>query len=1303
VTLTLRVVDLAGPSRWRWLLRDDETGSHIADHPVRLDESMAEYEAFCDLYGYLRRNRVPDDPVASEAAIVTRVGRWIGKHVFGSALPHMLAGTVRVEVPREAEFLLDRPLELAHVAGQTLAASGVTLVYSVGEPTRPRRMEPIGDRLRMLALFPMPVRLAPLGLRQERFELTLAVRRIAAYGRAVELRVLQYGVTRQRLAECVEEYPGWDLLHVSGHGARGALLLERPDGSPDLVSAAEFLDLLRPAGGRLKFIVLSMDSSGAGTAPETLRLLGLDEAAERLEAPLAHVLPSPPSGLARTLLDGLGVAVLAMRYPVTDSFARALSREFYPRVLSDGMPVDRALAVSLREASGGRPSAARPAVSVSTPVLLGPADGLRLAPPAGPPDLDSRGGRMAWFPDEPARFVGRVGLLSAAGRALAPSSRSAGVLLLGMTGLGKTACAVELAYQHQDRFTGMVWWQAPTVPDEFGQSLASFAHAVESQLGLPMLHAMGSDAALRSFLPRLRSTLRDNALLLVLDNIETLLATGGVWRDPRWGQLLETLVGHGGLSRLVLTGRVRPADLDDDRVPIHPVHALSLAESVLLAAELPHLSRLLHDDVGAEPPDRVMDDRRLVRQVLEVVQGHPKLLELADAAAASPTRLRRALAATTDRDGPLEAFFTAGLSDLDAGQFLRTLDAWTHAVTSELRAPARLLADLLPCLEGPDRRSDVVEAVWSALRAEDDQAGVPFVEALDPLRDAALVDLEGGTPDEPEPVRLRIHPGVAEAMRAKIAPEFRELVDRIVAEFWVDHVERAGNDVDRGGSAGREVVYAALAAMPYLLRGERWTEATRLLELATRQDASPALARQALGYLRLVRRAQPDLAIERLYASLQARVDPQAAQEALETVIASARAAGRPDLAAAAAADLVTLLVSRGDLAAALDRITEKSALDREAGRGPWTEAYNESVRLRVLAERGEYSDVLVQARALLDRLGSLPPPDAAESMSEWRVREATLGTARAAALALQSWQLALDLGAGIRDSQQRRDASPYDRAVSGFQDYRPLLELDRLDEAEQLLLACQSQFDEGGELGDLGAVFSARAELEWRRERLDEAIALNQVALRYRYRQPVPHDLAVNHHNLAVVLSSADAAPPGVIGAHRLAAALLFRAVGRGAEYAGAVRRLAADLQRAGPDLLPADFGHLVERVQQVPGVQFDVVMAQLVPDAMARAAMLAETIDAVRHTPADDLVELQLRQWAPVIPVVVAAAGGDRQAVEELRPLLTQLESSADWRSLVAALRAIVAGERDRTRLDRLDQIDSAIVTAVLDRVDR
>jgi hypothetical protein len=343
----------------------------------------------------------------------------------------------------------------------------------------------------------------------------------------VELHVLQYGVTRERLEEALSDGRGWDVLHVSGHGLAGGLLLERLDGTGDLVHTPDLVRLLRPARRRLKLVCLSSCQSAAATAAETRRWLDL-VVPQALEAEAdAEVRQPPLPALARNLVGKLGCTVLAMRYPVVDDFAIDLDERIYENLLGRDQDLPRALQMALPAAVGERPTTGAPALSVATPTLVGPlAASLRLRPPDGLPNFNVGTQKMSYFPDEPRRFVGRAGPMARATTALAPQNREQydAVLFHGMAGAGKTACALELAYRQEHAFGALVWWEAPQQGRDITTSLRDLAEAMETQLpGLEMIHAVGSEADLRRFLPRLTQLLQERAILLVLDNLESLL------------------------------------------------------------------------------------------------------------------------------------------------------------------------------------------------------------------------------------------------------------------------------------------------------------------------------------------------------------------------------------------------------------------------------------------------------------------------------------------------------------------------------------------------------------------------------------------------------------------------------------------------------------------------------------------------------------------------------------------------------------------------------------------------------------
>ncbi|MGW6456007.1 hypothetical protein ACWF94_08770 [Streptomyces sp. NPDC055078] len=1211
---TLHAVDVAGPARWRWVLTS-ASGRVLGDHQVSLDTDGAEYEAFRDLRSYLRRQRLPHDPVGSETEAVRRLGTWIGSEVFGR-LGEQLSGTVRVVVPREAEFLLSRPLELARVNGVVLARRQVCPVYELPGVASPGDKEPVGESLRILALFSMPSRTSVLDLRRERRELETTVRRIASRSRkAIELRVLQYGVTRERLAEAAEEFPGWDVLHVAGHGRAAALLLERADGEPDPVSTGELIELLSPARDRLKLAVLSVCDSGAAMAAGTLHTLGLHDAADQVEQDEAQSEGGPGGGrvgLARGLVTELGVAALAMRYPVADGFAVALTGELYPRLLGAGQPVDRAVALALPRAVGEQPSAGRPAASIGTPALFGAsAAGLRLAPPPGRVTLDPYAERMAWFPPEPERFVGRSKVLVESSTALAPDSGLAGVLFTGMVGTGKTACALELAHQHRSRFAALAWWQAPTTPDEFHGALGGFAEAMETQLDLPMRQAVASEQALRRFLPRLSALLRENAVLLVLDHLDTLLSQAGTWRDPMWGLLMEALLGHGGLSRTVLTSRTAPADAGHAGVLTLPVHPLSAAEAVLLARELPHLSLMLRDVSGTERAGvHDVGTRALARRVLTITQGHPTLLRLADAAAAEPARLSAALAAaeTAGPQAPLTAFFTTGGSDLDGGHFVRLLAVWSDAVLAGLPAPARTLAGLLSRIESDHRRPWVVDEVWPMIyKVRHGADAPPLDEALQPLLATALVEYEpAASGDSGALSHYRLHPGITEAVRTGTDAKLAEIVDQALILYLRTMYEEAEEAEDAGRGLGTVLVWLGLGAVPYLLRQGARDEAASLIDAVTDRDLSPETTHQALGHLRhiLDDASRPDqhLVHEGLYAKVLSRIDPEEAGALLHDVIVAALSGDRYTLAWSAAGDLAALLRRTGNLADALSAADLRVELSRSAGFGPWTEAADACLRLEILDDMGEHARALGEATALLDQLETLPAessrPEAVTSVS---VREVALSTALGPATGLENWPLCLRLSRQIQDSHLRRGAPAHERARLRLNDAVPLMRLGRYGEAERTLLDCQTVFEAADDIGLLGAVFSARAELEDLRRRPDDAVTLAQAALRYLYRLPQPGALAQGHDALSRYLAQAGRRPQEA-AAHRFAAVMLRNAT----EWASAGATIVdiGDLREFGAELLPATVDELITRVERVPEIRFGAALERLVPEPTEREA---------------------------------------------------------------------------------------------------
>ncbi|HEU0089880.1 MAG TPA: AAA family ATPase [Pseudonocardiaceae bacterium] len=1308
--LVLRAVDLAGPCRWRWLLIDEQSGVRLADHLVNLEPDAAETEAFADLYRFLRWRADPERRVSSEAALVHRMGAWIGSVVLGERIGRAIATTapvtVRVQVPPGAEFLAFRPIELAHAGGMPLAARGdVALVYELAGSARAAKAG-VGDALRVLAVFSLPTATSALALRRERYRLSRLLPRVAARSRRrVELQVAQYGLTRAVLADLARSGGGWDVLHLSGLGGMGEFLLENPDGSLDPVSSMELVGLLRPLRSRLKLAVVSACQSVPAPTVATLGLGVADPAAE-LEAQGAQEAASSV-GMARALLADLGCAVIAMRYPVVDDFATGFAEVLYDRMFRNAQPVDRAVSAAVSAAAGPAPSLTRPAICLASPAILGAAaTRLSLEPPIGKPVPDPAEQVMAHFPAEPLHFVGRVEAMAAASAALAPASGRAAVVLHGMAGAGKTVCALELAYRHQPAFEALAFWSAPTDPDQYGDALRLLAVALDAQLAsyrLAMADTLAAPEQLKNFLPTLTAVLADARLLLVLDTLDVLLTPDGQWRDPRWALLIGALTGHAGYSRVVLASRIVPAGLDLDTVLVQRVHALSRAETLLLARELPNLA-------GIEDPV-------LGRRVLTLIQGHPTLLELADAAVADPNWQAvqlEAIEAMVDT-AALPAFCTAGETGLDAEQLWQILTAWTTHLATALPAPARLLLQTLCRIEESDRSSALLGGIWTALWRRLDQPGEPppLAQGAAALVATGLVAIDSikAPVASDGPVRYRIHRGVAEVIHAATAEPVTAGIDAQLAAWWIV-VSEWGIEQDKAGKdTHRLVLDASLAAARYLMRQQDWDAASCLLERALLRDhyatGTALLVIPSLRRIAEATGARKDLVV--LAAALR-KLDPGEAEMLLRRAYEQAVTDGEYRLASATAGDLVALLRDQGRLREALRLAGQKIEHTIQAGLGLWTQLSDQGRRLQLLGMLGHHEQVLAELPALRARMTTLTDePADNDQVNPGNVREGLLDVGRCSAMAVARWAEALELGEEITGLKRRRGASPYETARTCFNNYLPLLRLDRLADVDQLLRDCQEVFDTSGDITQLAVVYAARAALEDQRDHPGDAVDLQRTSLRLRYLRPDPQEIAAAHHHLANYLSRACDSPVEQ-RAHRLAAALLNHLTGDTTELTRTLGVLAGELRSDpdGPDAatLPRALAEVIALVEADAGVRLGNLVAALCPGRSTTEHALADLLATAAtsaaqqadHAPVD--VNHLLAAWGPVISAVGAAArDGDIPA--ELTDLLDEL-ATTDWVALVAALRRVLAGERGREHLlAGLDHIGTAILAATLDHL--
>lgn len=1228
--LSLEVLDYEGPTAWRWRLTDDR-GSFLADFEVRLDSAAWQYEAFSDLTAWLKWRAAPDHRLESEAQIVTALGEWVGTEVIGEIGPALVERspcTVVVSVPREAELLAYRPLELGHVDGKPLALQGVSTVFSTGVSRDD--LAPIDDRLRMLSVFSLPTDASALNLRRERFGLGALVREIAQVnGKAVEFRVVQYGATRERLESVLLEDPGWDIVHISGHGLPAGLLLEHDDGSRDAISTNEFVKLLRPTRKRLKLALISSCESAALTAEEHLRLLGLapnkspagravdggsdaeGRRSSRADGAASKALPAVASELAREL----DCAVIAMRYAVADEFAIRFAEQLYDLILAKRRPVAGAVALALPRVVGGALSPDTPATSVATPAIFGArAVDLRLVPPDGAPLIfEAERQKLAHFPPQPQRFVGRVGPMIRATAALAPRSGSSGVVFVGMAGAGKTACALELAYTHEESFARLVFHEAPAEGMPIAAALAGFALSLDTQLpGVGLAQLADDRAALSDYLPRLTEFLENNRVLVVLDNVESLLAPNGSWRDDRWQVVVDAFTEHGGLSRLVMTSRRRPATLPD-RLLVEPVHALSASEAVLLARELPNLRRLLDGD--ATGIDGAVA-RQLAAETLSMVQGHPKLIELADGGASDLADLEARLsqAGTTWKKArvPTEDFFERGEPIASPADYVEVLDHWARAVVGDVPSDARLMFQFLACLEDDDRDSVVVETAWPVVWEALDQSGTPppYEAAVTPLVDAALVGIDQRSDDV---VAYHLHPAIAATGVEMTGGTVRSTIDAEMSRLWLATVGHWLNDK---AAAGTIHPRAGPAAAPYLFRNRSWGLLAAVIGGVVSSGLAPIAAAALVPMMRDAVAAaedtdeQDDLRFA-LASLLDQRGDPAAGERVYREVLTRAEADGKTELAAFAASALAQLLTRAGRFDDALELADRGKRYTIESRKGPWTQIASEIPRLQALGERGHNMEVLETVERLRKEMTNLPYDRERETVDAPKVRETVLDAGRFAAMNLGRWDAALEAVQEILKSKHERAAPESELARTAYNATGALLAEGRLDEARGLLVECDATARREGDWRLLSKVATNMARVEKEFGRVDQAIELQRDALRYTY-IAAGEEVGVDHYNLANYLLIGQA-PMAESLAHRLVSAIFDYQMGSGV-LRDTLLALGQQLEITPPDEIPGSFEEVRQLIEQTAGVHVDTVLRQLPKRAPTPQAAMDAVLDAAR-----------------------------------------------------------------------------------------
>ena len=402
----------------------------------------------------------------------------------------------------------------------------------------------------------------------------------------------------------------YHVLHLSGHGTRGGIELEDEDGAPQVASASELAQAIVRSGRPLPLVFLSCCDPVTG-----------EDGAERL---------------AQGLLDGGLSQVVAMQGRVSDRYATELAAHFYGELadVPDAEPaaalaharreLERERRAALQRGDGGAARApeyatatilcngmAQPVIAGGTPQPLKQRAAQPMPGPVPQLGVDELVGRKVLL-----RETLRV--LRAPAQHVAGAPPLAGVVLCGMGGVGKSSVAGRI----MARLAGEGWLTAATAGSLDLQALTAAVAAALDELDddrarrlAGQLGEKDADDGVR--VSRLSRALRDHRLLLVLDNFEdNLVPGGGEFTEPATGALLDALLRGAVAGRILITSRY-PVPGDEPSLRRIDVVSLRSQQGRKLLLRLPGLAQL---------------DRDAAAELLRLSDGHPRLLELVDAA-----------------------------------------------------------------------------------------------------------------------------------------------------------------------------------------------------------------------------------------------------------------------------------------------------------------------------------------------------------------------------------------------------------------------------------------------------------------------------------------------------------------------------------------------------------------------------------------------------------------------------------------------------------------------------------------------
>ncbi len=1218
----------------RFRLSDAKSNALLATNEITIGNDKAfQWEALFDTQAHINRyanNLRPDKDTEpyTEQQLLQQTGVFLGQTVLGHDIIKILhegvhQRTLLIRLPDTSSDPLAAafarvPWEIARPDANSeplLARNVAVRAISAGMPSNDEAFTlnlQKNETVRVLLIFAHAPNSMPLTTRLEREQLLSLFYNEILPDHLVQVDVLCHGVTRDSIVEQVRKAKGYHIVHWSGHGNHDKLALYGEDNKPDALSGAELVDLLQQGGGFIpELVFLSACHSGSlmpSKAFQVLRDDMLKDAAPETKS-LTEVLT--PKGYTGTALELLGIGVkqvVGMRYAVGDQYARRLAAYFYRCLLAEGHSSDAALAWSRGELARTQSHQAELfAVDHATPLLFG-TNNVTFEPHAKhSPQLKERLPKpeqpILLYGDlrKPDVFIGREQELTRLHLEWLPRKTQAIAVIQGLAGLGKTALAAETIHLWHTQFDIVLAVQAKgqaLTAEQFYQTLDNWfiraskdylEECAEDEYSKIYLSTYPYGDRYQRMRDNLMQRLRNERVLLVIDNFETCLFENADCKDPEWTALLkdfaQQLTNTG--SKLLITTRHYPAVLNDKTLWL-ALGTLPLDEARLFCWCHPKLHDLWNQNQAG---------RTLATEVLNVSRGHPLIMQRLADLADDIALLKQALSALKLKGFEhLPDLFAERVTDSERDTERRYLEDVAIGAVDwllvRLKPDTRCLLWMLT-LALEDVPHAILEEVWLNTSEEDEflsqvqqllsikqELPEELKAALDTLPPEIIEQAKNYQAIEKAPINILLAELVTTGLVQKLLQDsakfyqFHELVRERCAAWMLQHPEEMDG-------LDKETVLRRY--------GERYAAVFKALQQNNQRSASIEAGRRALTYFcrarafdalsdfasSVINNTRDPQTLKQVITELQAisqQVPEGQARWRLNTHLADAL--GRSGQAKAAlpfyahaASEAETaedwqdlawiyhnwanVLAMLGESAKARDTFLRAAEVTRKAGSAEVNIIGAELEALRIDLYSDNTEQALPDIEQRLEKLrgwwhqyqqGQIPAqaPDKDELLS---ALISALDIAKDAQQNLENWQACLDLIQEVADLEQARGDDEHNQAETLFNTYTPLLRLERLDDAQDVLNRCLLVYKHYDDLTGQVRTLSALAAVWDKRGNISQTIALERQALAIFERLDNPRHRAISHGNLAWYL--AKASDYSACAEHRLAALIYDLVIG--------------------------------------------------------------------------------------------------------------------------------------------------------------